>query len=181
MTRRASKVTKLPPEIRELIGELCRNGRSLDDIIAKLREMNLPPDDLPSRSGLGRYLQQCTSITEELHRQRVVAEMLVNRFGDEADSKTARLNIALMQGLLNKLMFTEDGEIATLSAEEALMLSKSIQALTSASKADAQRVIQVRQQTLKDAAKAAESVANARGMSADLVKAITAEILGVRA
>ncbi len=96
-------------------------------------------------------------------------------------SQAMRRDIALRKEVLIWIISTEDGPVVTVDAEEVMFAVRSIQSRSDSSKSHARRVIQVRQLLLKYAAKAAESVANARGMSADLVKAITAEILGVRA
>ena len=180
---RPSRIDRLPSEIREIIGELRRSGTTIDEIMDRLRDM-LPSDDLPSRSGLGRYLHQFDAIAEEMRRQRAVAEALVDRFGEGADGKTARLNIALAQGLLTKLMFTEDGDMVTLDPEQAMFVAKSIQSLVSASKSDADRELKLRQdqdkRTKTAAASVVENVGREQGLSKETVLAIKAQILGVK-
>ena len=184
MARRPSRIDQLPESVRGLIGQLRRNGATIDSILAKLKEM-LPEAELPSRSGVGRYVQQFEAIAEEMRRQRGIAEALVERFGDAGDGRTARLNIALAQGLLTRLMFTEDGGVATLDAEEAMFVCRSVQSLVSASKSDADRELKLREdqdkRTKSAAATAAESVAKEHGLSAATVAAIRAKILGVKA
>jgi len=50
---RMSTVDRLPPEVRELIERLRGNGRTIDEILAKLRDL----DAEVSRSALGRHIK----------------------------------------------------------------------------------------------------------------------------
>jgi hypothetical protein len=186
VTRRhqPSKVDRLPEPVRDLVGQLRRQGRTIDEIMAKLAELDLPPEDVPSRSSVGRFVKQAGAIAEEMRRQRQIGEILVESHGREADTRTSRINIGLAQGLLTRLMFTEDGEKATLDAKEAHFICASIQSLASAAKADTEREMKLRaeaeRKTKAAAAKAVESVAREQGLSADTVAAIRARILGVQ-
>jgi hypothetical protein len=183
MARVQSKVTRLPPEARELVGTLLKNGRTLDEIMVKLRELDLP--ELPSRSGLGRWAKQHGAIVEEMQRQAAIGEALVTKFGQAGDNRTARLNIAMAQGLLTRLMFTEDGQIATLDAKEAMFLAGAIKDLVSASKSDTDREMKIRDIERKlaneQAATAVERVSKAEGLSAPLIAKLKSSIFGKEA
>lgn len=181
MARHPSKVDQLPEGVRELIGRLRRQGHTLDDIMGKLAELDLDPEVLPSRSGVGRHLKQLDAITEEMRRQRMIAEAMVERGMVMDEGRTAKLNIALAHGLLTKLMFTEDGTVATLDAEEAMFVARSVQSLVSAAKTDTDRELKVRQEMAKQAAVAAAKVAKDQGLTKDAVELITREILGLAA
>ena len=61
---RPSSISRLPPEIREAIGALRQDGRTIDEILAKLRE--LAPAAEVSRSALGRHVQVLDRIGEQL-------------------------------------------------------------------------------------------------------------------
>ena len=187
---RPSRIDKLPASIREVIGQLRRTGATIDDILDNLRAM-LPADEMPSRSGVGRYVHQYEAIAEEMRRQGAIAEILVERYGNAADGRTARLNIALAQGLLTKLMFTEDGRTATLNPEEAMFVARSIQSLVSASKSDADREMKLRQdQEKRTRAEAVQKVdtfveeaskAGERGLSAERINQLRRELAGTSA
>lgn len=184
MAKRPSKVDQLPAELRELIGKLRRDGATVDTILAKLRELDpaelgVTPEAIPSRAGLGRHLKQMDAITEEMRRQQAIAEAMVERGLVMDEGRTARLNVALAHGLLTKLMFTEEGTVATLDPEEAMFVARSIQSLASAAKADTDRELKVRQQLAKEAAEAARKVATDMGLSREAVEMFQREMLGL--
>lgn len=184
MATRPSKVDRLPEEVRELIGKLRRNGRTIDEIMAKLGELDLvelglTEEDMPSRAGLGRHLAQLDAITQEMRRQQTIAEAMVERGLVMDQGQTAKLNVALAHGLLTRLMFTEEGQVATLDPEEAMFVARSIQSLASAAKADTDRELKVRTEMAKEAAAAAKKVATGMGLTREAVDAFQREMLGL--
>ncbi len=182
MARGVSKIERLPEEARALIGSLLKNGRTLDEIMAKLAELAIPDEDMPSRSGLGRWAKQYAAIADEMRRQEMISKALVAQYGEAGDSRTARMNISMAQGLLTRLMFTEDGQHATLDAKEAMFLANAISSLASASKADTDREMKIRTQAEKkakeEAAKAVEQVGKRAGLTADLLDKLRAGVFG---
>ena len=180
--RRPGKIARLPEEARELIGALLKAGRTLDEIIAKLRELDLPSEDLPGRTALGRWARRHMAIVDEMRRQQEIGQTLVERYGEAGDSRTARMNIAMAQGLLTRLMFTEEGEFAQLDAKEAMFLSDAINKLVSAAKSDTDRELKIRTEAEKkaraEAAKAIEQVSRSAGLSADLINKLKAGVFG---
>jgi hypothetical protein len=182
MARSKSKIARLPEEAREIIGRLLKGGRTLDEIMAKLGELDLPDEVMPSRSGLGRWAKQHGAIVEEMQRQAMIGEALVSRFGEASDSRAARLNIAMAQGLLTRLMFTEEGQVAQLDAKEAMFLTAAIKSLVSASKDDTDREIKITAAAEKraraEAAKAVEQVSRSAGLSGDLINRLKAGVFG---
>lgn len=182
MARSTSKVERLPEEAREAVGRLLKAGRTLDEIMAKLAELDIPAADMPSRSGLGRWAKQHGAIVEEMQRQAAISEALVSRFGEAGDTRTARLNIAMMQGILSRLMFSEEGQIVTLDAKDAMFLSSAIKNLTGASKDDTDREMKIRLDAEKRAkaaaAKAVEQEGRAAGLSESLINQMKARVFG---
>lgn len=184
MTKRPSKIDRLPEEIKNQIGKLRRAGRTIDEIMAKLGELDLDAlginqTDLPSRAAVGRHVQGLDAMAEEMRRQKTIAEAMVERGLVIDQGQTAKLNIALAHGLLTRLMFTESGTMATLDAEEAMFVARSIQSLSSAAKGEVDRELKVRAEVAREAAAAAAKVAKDQGLTKDTVDLITREILGV--
>ena len=141
-----------------------------------------------SRSALGRHVKGLAQVGEQMRRSREIATALVGRFGDEPDNRIARLNIELMHGVVMSTITAaaeaaegENGEAqpVTLDPEQVMFLSKSLGELARAQKTDTDRMLRLRQELAKDAAKAAETVGKAKGMTADTIQAITHAILGV--
>lgn len=175
-----STITRLPGEVRELIGKLRTQGRTIDEILEKLRELEIGV----SRSALGRHLKQIDGIADEIGRKRIVAEAVVARFGDEPDDRGERLNIELMHALLTKAMVAEDGTTVDLNSREAMQFSTAVNRLVAASKMAAERELKIREEAKKEATeKAAEVVdglAKEKGISPEVRKAWRAAVLGIK-
>ena len=190
---RKSTVDRLGPEVRDAIGRLLDEGATLDEILAHLENMSVEV----SRSALGRYTQKLAAAGEKLRRSRAVAEALVRRFGDQPESKTARLNIELLHGAILDLFMVEDD--AEAAAEDggkkkraglgdpmgAMLLAKALESLTKASRQDVEFLEKAKKLAAdaakKQAATAAETMAREKGLSAATIDAIKASILGVKA
>lgn len=189
---RKSSVRRLPPELREQLGTLLDQGRTLDEITAHLNQLGADV----SRSALGRYKQHLDKVGEKLRRSREVAEALIQKLGTAPESKALRLNVELMHGVLMDLALkiNEDGEDGegedgkgkgvTLEPMGAMLLSKALDHLSRASKTDADLVGKIREQAEAAARKAAsETAATAArkgGLSAESAEAIRREILGLK-
>ncbi|MBK8157975.1 MAG: DUF3486 family protein [Rhodospirillaceae bacterium] len=172
---RPSKIDRLPSELKELIGTLRKDGATIDEILAKLRE--LKPDLDVSRTGLGEHVQKIEEISAKIRESRTVAEALVSRFGDETDTRTSRLNIELMHSIVLKTVTS--GDASALDPGEIMFLAKALQHLSSANKIDADMVARIKKEMAIAASKAVEKVAKAGGISKKTVEDIRAEILGL--
>lgn len=179
---RKSSIDRLPAELKELIGSLRRGGHTIDEILAKLREL----DAGVSRSALGRHVKEFDKIAEEIERSRGIAEAIVARFGDAPESRTARLNIELMHAQMMRLLTAgEEGEAVKLEPQDAYFLATALQRLSTAAKTDTDRELKLRREI---AAKAAdEAVTAVREQSAktgvivppDVLKAIREQVYGI--
>lgn len=181
---RPSSIDRLPPEIRDRIGELRRGGLTYDQILAHLAEL-LPATEMPSRSALGRHLAEFEAAAEEMRRQDAITKALVAQFGDATDGRMLRLNIALTQGVLSKIALAEDGKLTRLDPEEAMFLARAVQSLASAAKADTEREQKIRDRALAEAKAAAAAAVDkvaktAGGLTRETVAALKAEFLGIK-
>jgi hypothetical protein len=186
---RPSTIARLPGEIREAIGRLREQGRTLDEILTHLQGMEVTV----SRSALGRHVQQMDKVGERLRRSRAISEALVRQLGDAPESKTARLNIEMMHSFLFDFLASaeeggaEEGSEAALAhvrdPKSVALMAEAVQRLTTASRNNADYVARVEDRAAAKAkagaARAAEAVAREKGLSADTVRAIKASILGV--
>lgn len=179
---RPSSIDRLPPEIREQIGRLRQGGRTIDEILAKLRELDVDV----SRSALGRHVKQLDAIGEELRRSRAIAEQLVARLGDAPESRTARLNIELMHSLVLKCLVGEDGDAVQLDGKEAMFIATALQKLAQASKQDVEREAKIRDEVKREAAKSLDGAveeakrAGEPGLSSERIAQLRRDFLGVR-
>lgn len=152
---RQSSIRKLPPEIRDRIGQLLDQGCSLDEILERL--------DLPvSRSALGRYKQHIDQVTERIRRSRMIAEAAVRTLGKEPESKTTRLNIELLHGVLSDMLMQipapgdevdPDGQPVQLTLDPmgAMLLAKAMDHLAKAKKTDADLITKLREEARREA------------------------------
>lgn len=179
---RASSIDRLPPNIRELIAELRQQGRTIDEIRAKLEELDIRV----SRSALGRHTQEVDRLYERLRESRVVAETVMSRIEDSTAGQVARINIELMHAALLKLM---SGDVA-LDGKEAMFLATALQKLASASKVDLDRELRLREEVARQAkaeaarqlddATAAAAPAGEKGLSPERIAQLRRDFLGVR-
>lgn len=175
-----SSIDKLPTEVRELIGRLRDSGRTIDEIMEKLAELDVDV----SRSALGRHVKGLAEVGEQLRRSREIATALVGRFGEDADNRVGRLNIELMHGIVMQMLTGSPGETGeagpvTFDPEETMFLARSLQSLASAQKIDTDRLLKVRVETAKEAAKAVETVGKAKGLTKETMDAIKHAVLGI--
>ncbi len=176
-----SSIDKLPEEVREAIGKLRVQGRTIDEILSHLRQLDVGV----SRSALGRHLKGMEAMKERLQRTREMAVALVDRFGDQPDNRVARLNLELMHSVVNQTILAtqddEDGEPqpVTFTPEDAKFLAQALAQLASAQKTDTDRTLAVQREATKSAANKAEEAMKSRGMSGEVVDFIKNAVLGV--
>lgn len=190
---RASKVARLPGAVREEIARL-RNERhyTLDQIVAHLKTMGLAPEVEPSRSGLARHIQGLDKLAERVQRSRDIAEALVRKYGDAPENRTTRLNIELLHSTITDIMLAlgeDDGEGhgVTLDARSVHDLSKALDHLSRASRADADLAARIKKelsaeqnaridQTVADVGQTAKEA----GLSADRIFELQSKVAGLR-
>lgn len=190
---RPSSIDQLPEEIRVEIGRLRGLGWTIDQILEHLRGLL---DCAPSRSALGRHIKGMDAIAERMRKSRHVAEALVRELGDAPESRTARLNIELLHGAIMELFMNAaegeeggavdaDGRAALQgNPEGTMMLAKALDHLGRASKSNVEFVVaaekRATEKAQREAAKVAETVGRAAGISAGTIEAIKAGIFGVK-
>jgi hypothetical protein len=178
---RPSRIDRLPADLRELIGRLRAGGRTIDEILAKLREL----DVAVSRSALGRHVKEVDAIAAEIQRSRGIAEAIVERFGDAPESRTARLNIELMHSQMMRLLVAEEGQTLTLEPQDAYFLSSALQKLAQAAKQDVERELKIRQEVVGKAADKAVAAADEQARKAghilppEALRAIREQVYGI--
>lgn len=128
---RSSTVKRLPEEVRDVINALRNAGRTIDEILEKLRELDVNV----SRSALGRYTAEIDAIAADIRQTRIVSDAIMERFGDRTDNKTARLNLELMHGLVQRLIQeSRKPDAIPLDPKELMFLGTTIDKLIKAQK-----------------------------------------------
>ena len=188
---RFGSIDRMPEAIRDTIKRLRQDGRTIDEILAHLRAMEMP---LPSRSALGRHVKGLEKVGERMRRSRDVARGLAAELGDLPESHAARVNIELLHSaVLDLFMRADEGETVDADGAAALagnpegtmLLAKAVDHLTRAShsneKFTRENERRVQEKTKALAAKAAEGEAIRHGLSAETIAAIKSAIFGVQA
>lgn len=184
---RPSTIDRLDPQLKELIGRLRERGATIDQILTKLRELDV--DDV-SRSALGRHVQKLDKIGERIRSQRALAEALVSRFGDQAETRIAQLNVELLHGALFRLASAEgeDGEPVVLDGKEAFFVASALKNLVAAEKQigdvvklrqDLQAKVDARLREAEEAAAKSEGAGDAPPDMAAALKRIREDVYGI--
>lgn len=172
---RNSSIERLPSQVREKIGQLRRDGKTIDEIMDKLKELDVDV----SRSALGRHCKQLEEVSNSIRQSRIVAEAIATKLGDGSENKVSRVNVELMHSLILKLLVSEEGSKIVLDPEQAFFLSSSLQKLASASKQDVEREIKIRNEITQKAVKAVDRAGKKKGISTENLEFIKKEIFGV--
>lgn len=182
MAPQPSSIDRLGPEIREAVGRLRVQGRTIQEIVDYLKAMDVEV----SHSAMGRHVKKLATISERLKASRDMAMAVVDRFGAEPDNRVAQLNLEMMHSLLFQLLGEsepdEDGEMkpVTFAPKDVAFLATAMRSLAGAQKTDSDRQIIVRREMAKEAAKAVDKVAaRTGGLTRETVDLIKAEILGI--
>lgn len=174
---RRSTVAALPREIVETVNALIRDGRTGDEIVAKLAELGASQI---SRSAVYRYK---SSMEEKLRRYRdaqEVAGVWVRELTEDADDKVGRLLAEMIKTVAFQTLSAlgEEGADPT-TPEDLAYLSRAIKDLTSARKASAEIELRIVKETVARAAREVEQVARRQGLSAEAVAELKASFLGL--
>lgn len=184
--RQPSTIDRLPDELKDLIAQLKRKGRTITEIHDHLTKL----DAGVSRSAVGRHVKSMAEIGEDMRRAGEMARFVVEEFGEETDERVGRANMAILQGAIMELLTErpvdeETGEVARLDAGEMKALSLSLQRLISSQRVDADRQLKLRaearKQALLEAATAVDQAAKAEGLTQATVDAMKTRILGIKA
>lgn len=153
MANKPSSIDRLPEEVRDAIAALRRQGRTIDEILDHMRQLDVEV----SRSALGRHVKSLADIGESLRRAETMAKFVVERFGEETDERVGRANMRILQGALLEILtedrIGDDGQPVTLSAKEAKEISLALQRLVTSQRQDAERQLKMREAFAAEAAR----------------------------
>lgn len=178
---RPSKIDRLPAEVREQIGRLREGGCTIDQILAKLREL----DADVGRTGLGEYIKKFDRIRDRIHNSRAAAETIMARLETADDDRVARLNIAALHAGVMELMGGEDGEPVTLDPKSAKLLSETMRNLASAAKSDQDRIITLKRHLAEQVRAKVDAIAGEVGAAKEpmdpmeVIRRIREDIYGI--
>lgn len=180
---KTSKIALLPPEIRDMIARLRREGHSIDEIRAELRQLDLPPGALPTRSGFCKYINRLDREGAEERNARAVAGMLTEKIAGMPQSRRMQRNIELLEILIARLTAAamaefEKGAAATLAPERIHTLAKALESLLRSHRAEIDASLLVRKEKVAATKKA--KPAEEEGLSAERIAFLKAKIAGLK-
>lgn len=169
---RKSSVKGLDPRIREAVDAAIREGRAtIDDVVAIIRAMGADV----SRSAVGRYKQRAEAQMQKYREAQEVAKVWIGKLQADPEGDVGRL----LSEMLRTVAFQTVGDMEAAVPEDLMFLARALKDLASADKLTAERILKVRQETLKEAAKEVQKVAVQAGLSDETAELMRKKILGV--
>ena len=152
--------------------------KSLEEINDLIRDCGLDDSYQLSCTGLNRYASRMEQMASKIRNAREVAEIWTKQFGEAPQSDIGKL---LMETVKNLAFETSRGMSENGKAEpkDLALLSSAIQRLEQAESLSQKREQAIRKETAQLAAETPENVDVQAGLSADTVRAIKEQILGI--
>lgn len=180
---RASKVDLLPAEIKSQLAAMLRDKQfSQAQILAEINELidecGLDESFKLSRTGLNRYASRMEKVGAKIRQAREAAEMWTKQFGEMPQSDIGKSALEMVK-FLSFEMSSKFAEQGMAEPKELAMLAQTIQRLEQAASLSYERERKIRKEVAQQAAEAAEKVVVQAGLSAETVRTIKEQILGI--
>jgi hypothetical protein len=134
----------LPAEIVSEINRLLLQRVPVERIVNHLNMLSgatsLKPDDVPSRSALGRFASRSAQAREKLSRSRQLAIGMAVELGEPQGSAQTSLITELLQSAIFDLMLPDDGAKVELSPKMIGELAKGVKDITLAMRSNVEFV-----------------------------------------
>ncbi|MGS4886104.1 DUF3486 family protein [Roseibium sp. MB-4] len=187
---RLSSIEKLPPECDHIIADAARDLRGRDKTQTEIyedfyRELESLQKEyrgeleftIPSFSAFNRYAIKQAHLTRRLEDTRAIAASIAESFDAEASDDLTLIASEAIKTLVFELL-TDAGE-SGLDPKSAMNLANALKSAAAAQGISTKRRAQVEKDYAKAAEAAVDKVAKAEGFSADTVRSIKADILGL--
>lgn len=179
---RLSWLDKQPKDVRDLVHELRRSGKTIDEILDELGDRGV----IVARSTLARETKGIDEVCEYVRRSQGAADAIMAPLAEAGEDRQMRALTAMLQSILFDVVASRAAtgdQTDTFDGKEFAFLCRGLKDLGHARKMDADYLDQIQRQAelkaKRDAATAVETVARARGVSEDGIEALTAAILQV--
>lgn len=182
---RKSKIDKLPLEIKNALNLLLREGKMSqqevrDEINTLIVENGVTNDnEYIKRNALSRYSIAFEKGMENYRQAQQMTNSWVQQFGETPQTDIARalIEIGKSQVFDFQMKALDEGEV--IDPKTMGQLALAIKRLQEAQSGSVKLEKEIRKQAIEDAADKAESVAQKAGLTADTVKMLKAELLGI--
>ncbi len=180
---RASKVDLLPPNIKTQLAAMLRDkqfsqAEILEEINNLIIDCGLPDEMQLSKTGLNRYASRMEKMGAKIRQAREVAELWTKQLGEAPQSDIGKLLMEAVKTMAFDLTITADEKVANdpKFLNQLALIANRIEQAQSISE---ERERKVRKEVAKQAAETAEKVVVQAGLSAETVKTIKEQILGI--
>lgn len=173
-----SSLARLPKDLSALLHRLIREGCTIEDITAKLNEL----DADVSRSAVGRYVKSAREQMQRYREAQAVAGQWVAQLGENPGGDVGALLAEMLKVLAFQTLTTMapdpdgDGTGAPASPSDIMLLAKSIRDLEATTKARMAREAAVEKAAIERAAKKAGEVGTRAGLSQATIDEIQKEL-----
>lgn len=180
---RPSSIDRLDPEIREMIAHLrVDKGYTIEEIQAAV-EIEIGKARTPSRSALGRHVRSLEDVNADLREVQVYAEALAKKQGDGTQSQLLDINLQLLQANMFRLMLaSKDGEGIQLNPKESKDFADALRSIALTRKTDLDVIEKEKklaaEKATVEAADRATTAARQKGLSKETVEQIRYAVLG---
>ena len=191
--RSRSKVTALPGPVKAEVDRLLATGLvTLDQIIQHLRALAdtgaVLPDDVPSRSGLGRYAQTFEKVAARMRMAQEVAERWKTDLFADPESDLGQALLSLLETAVFEAAAETDG--AT-DVDKLELLGRTAKHIAQAKTTGTKRILTLKAEAEREKRRAVEEerqacaarageAAREAGLSAARIAELQARVAGLR-
>lgn len=180
---RASKIDKLPDEIRAKLCILLRDkGYSQDKIRllinAAIKDAGLDESFLISRTGLNRYASRMEEMGAKIRQAREMAEIWTKQLGERPQSDIGKLLMEFIKQMAWDKAMTL-GEQADVDPKVINQLALVVNRIEQAQSLSEKREREIRKELAQKAAEAAEAIVTQAGISTETANEVKRQILGL--
>ncbi|BFU65372.1 DUF3486 family protein [Rodentibacter abscessus] len=181
---RASKVDLLPPNIKTQLAMMLRDkqfsqAQILEEINDLIRDCGLPEEMQLSKTGLNRYASRMEKIGSRIRQSREIAEVWTKQFGEMPRSDLGKSLMEMVKHIAFETSLKLGEQDGGIEPKDLALLSSAIQRLEQAESLSHKREQAIRKEMAQLAAETAEKVVAQAGVSAETVKTLREQILGI--
>lgn len=159
MARKAA-IQQLPKDIQDQVHRLIRDGRTVDQITAKLQEL----DAEVSRSSVGRYKQKYEASLKRYREAQEVAAVWVNKLGEDPKGDVGRLIAEMLKTVAFQTLADMGDQEAAPTPMDLHFIGRMIKDVEQAGKIAADRELQIKRKLTELEAEAASEGAAGGGL-----------------
>lgn len=177
---RKSSLKDCPPDVLAELHEAIREDRLTID---QLKEFLAEHGVNKSRAAIGRYRKTWREGMEVYAQSQEMAKVWGKSMEDNPESDVAKLARGVLGSVALNTAQSMINSGEAMPAGEVMFLAKALDHIAKADMSDTQRILRIRQEAERSAAKKAAAVveksAKANGVSPETIKAIRRDLLGM--